>query len=103
MRLFVGNLSWGINADALKVFFGTAGSVTDARIIKERSSGRSRGFGFVTFEEREAGLHAIEQFNGTEFEGRELRIDEALERPESSETITEALERPESSEATSTE
>lgn len=85
MRLFVGNLSWGINADVLKSFFGSAGLVTDARIIKERSSGRSRGFGFVTFEEREAGLSAIEQFNGIEFEGRELRIDEALERPLSSE------------------
>jgi len=85
VRLFVGNLSWAINADALKSFFGSAGMVTDARIIKERSSGRSRGFGFVTFEEREAGLNAMEQFNGTELEGRELRIDEALERPISTE------------------
>ena len=88
MRLFVGNLPWGINAEALKDFFGAAGHVIDARIIKERSSGRSRGFGFVTFEERQAGLDAIEQFNGQEFEGRELRIDEALERPQNSEATT---------------
>ena len=81
MRLFVGNLPWGINADALKAFFGAAGHVTDARIIKERSSGRSRGFGFVTFEAREEGLSAIEQFNGAELDGRPLRIDEAIERP----------------------
>ena len=90
MRLFVGNLPWSINADALKTFFGTAGLVVDARIIKERSSGRSRGFGFVTFEEREDGLNAIEQFNGQEFEGRELRIDEALERPQTEELTTPA-------------
>lgn len=90
MRLFVGNLPWSINADALKTFFGTAGLVVDARIIKERSSGRSRGFGFVTFEEREDGLNAIEQFNGKEFEGRELRIDEALERPQTEEVTTPA-------------
>ena len=90
MRLFVGNLPWGINADALKSFFGAAGVVVDARIIKERSSGRSRGFGFVTFEEREDGLNAIEQFNGQEFEGRELRIDEALERPQTEEVATPA-------------
>ena len=88
MRLFVGNLPWSINAEALKAFFGSAGVVVDARIIKERSSGRSRGFGFVTFEEREAGLNAIELFNGKEFEGRELRIDEALERPQSEEATT---------------
>ncbi|MGB0648469.1 MAG: RNA recognition motif domain-containing protein [Bradymonadia bacterium] len=81
MRLFVGNLPWGVNAEALKEFFGSAGQVTDARIIKERSSGRSRGFGFVTFEEREAGLSAIEKFNGAELDGRPLRIDEAIERP----------------------
>ena len=49
MRLFVGNLAWSVNGQALRELFGQVGNVVDARVNKERDSGRSRGFGFVTF------------------------------------------------------
>ena len=79
MRLFVGNLSWSVTAKELRDTFSEFGEVEDARIIKERSSGRSRGFGFVTFCDAEGGNRALESLNGTEFFGRELKLDRAQE------------------------
>ena len=83
MRLFVGNLSWSVDGDALRELFGKAGQVVDARVIKERDSGRSRGFGFVTFETEEGAENAIREFHGQELNGRPLRIDKAIERKDS--------------------
>ena len=80
MRLFVGNLSWSVDGDVLRELFAQAGNVVDARVIKERDSGRSRGFGFVTFETEEGAESAIRDFHGHELNGRPLRIDRALER-----------------------
>lgn len=80
MRLFVGNLSWSVDGQALKELFGTVGNVVDARVIKERDSGRSRGFGFVTFEFAEEAEKAVSEFQGYELSGRPLRIDRAIER-----------------------
>ena len=79
MRLFVGNLSWSVTAKELRDTFSKFGEVEDARIIKERSSGRSRGFGFVTFCDAEEGNRALENLNGSEFFGRELKLDRAQE------------------------
>lgn len=84
MRLFVGNLSWSVDGDTLRELFAQAGNVVDARVIKERDSGRSRGFGFVTFETEEGAENAIRDFHGKELNGRPLRIDKAIERQDSS-------------------
>ena len=60
MRLFVGNLAWSVDADCLRSLFQDVGNVVDARVIKERDSGRSRGFGFVTFENEDEANRALE-------------------------------------------
>lgn len=78
-KLYVGNLSWGTTEDSLQELFGSIGQVHSAKIITDRESGRSRGFGFVEMDEADADK-AIEQLNGQEFEGRSLRVNEAQER-----------------------
>lgn len=80
MRLFVGNLAWSVDADCLRNLFQDVGHVVDARVIKERESGRSRGFGFVTFESEAGATRALETYNGTDLNGRPLRIDKAIKR-----------------------
>lgn len=80
MRLYVGNLPWKVRDQELEELFQTVGEVSSARVITDRENpGRSRGFGFVEME-KEAGIRAIEQMNGYELDGRELRVNEALER-----------------------
>ena len=88
MRLFVGNLSWSVDGEALRDLFGQAGTVVDARVIKERDSGRSRGFGFVTFDTEEGAENAIREFHGQELNGRPLRIDRAIERKDPAKAST---------------
>ena len=80
MRLFVGNLAWSVTAACLKELFEGVGTVVDARVIKERESGRSRGFGFVTFETEVDASRALDEFNGADLNGRPLRIDKAIKR-----------------------
>ena len=80
VRLFVGNLAWSVDAQCLRKLFQDVGPVVDARVIKERESGRSRGFGFVTFETEDDATRALETFNGSELNGRPLRIDKAIKR-----------------------
>lgn len=79
-KLFVGNLSWGIDRDGLYQAFEPYGEIEDARVITDRDTGRSRGFGFVTFVDGEAGARAMEEMNGKELDGRPLRVNEAMER-----------------------
>ncbi len=79
MNLYVGNLSWGVDDDSLKDFFETYGEVTDARVITDRETGRSRGFGFVEMPD-EAARNAIAQGDGVELDGRALKINEAKPR-----------------------
>lgn len=78
MELYVGNLPWSINDADLKELFSGAGEVTDATIILDRNSGRSRGFGFVEMA-REVGQKAIEKFSGHIIDNRSLRVNEANE------------------------
>lgn len=80
MKLFVGSLSWDTTDQTLRDAFKRFGEVVEAKVITERDSGRSRGFGFVTFAEDEAGRNAISEMNGTELDGRTIRVDEASER-----------------------
>jgi cold-inducible RNA-binding protein len=76
-KLFVGSLSWGVNDDALKSAFGVHGEISEAVVINDRDTGRSRGFGFVTFEDDDAADKAVAALNGTELDGRTIRVDVA--------------------------
>lgn len=64
-RLYVGNLSWSVDSMALESFFSEQGKVLDAKVVYDRESGRSRGFGFVTYSSAEEVENAIESLNGT--------------------------------------
>ena len=79
MNLYVGNLSWGVDDDGLKNFFEQYGEVTSARVITDRETGRSRGFGFVEMPDQ-AAQAAIEQGDGIDIDGRPIRISEARPR-----------------------
>ena len=81
MNLYVGNLSWGVDDDSLRTFFENYGEVTEARVITDRETGRSRGFGFVEMPE-EAAKKAIAQGDNLELDGRALKINEAKPREE---------------------
>ncbi len=77
MRLYIGNLSYQTTDDTLRTYFSQAGAVSSAAVIRDKISGRSRGFGFVEFESDDEGRKAVEMFNGKEFEGRPLVVNEA--------------------------
>ncbi|HIA02730.1 MAG TPA: RNA-binding protein, partial [Myxococcales bacterium] len=79
-KLFVGGISWNTTDQALRTAFEQYGEVTDAKIITDRETGRSRGFGFVTFSEDGDAENAVESMNGTELDGRTLNVNEARER-----------------------
>jgi RNA recognition motif-containing protein len=76
-KLYVGNLSFSSTEDELKTLFSQFGEVTSVTIIKDRDTGRSRGFGFVEMENADT---AAEQLNGKEYGGRPLTVNEARER-----------------------
>ena len=76
-RLYVGSLSYDTNDARLKEIFSEAGTVSTANVIIDRMSGRSKGFGFVEMSTDEEAEKAIEMFNGKEFEGRTLTVNEA--------------------------
>ncbi len=77
--LYVGNLPYSTSEEELKEVFLKYGEVSSAKIITDRETGRSRGFGFVEIEE-EAAQKAIDALDGKEFGGRSLRVNEARER-----------------------
>ncbi len=80
-RLYVGNLSYDTDTETLRSAFSANGEVTDAHVVMDRESGRSRGFGFVTMATPELAKKAIEAMNGTMLDGRAIRVNEAEERP----------------------
>lgn len=75
-KLFVGSLPWSINNDSLRELFTQYGEITDAVVIMDRDSGRSKGFGFVTFTTEEAAQKALEM-DGKEVEGRTIVVNKA--------------------------
>ena len=81
-RLYVGNLSFQVETEQLRELFAPHGEVVDAIVLTDRESGRSRGFGFVTMASEAEAQSAIEALNGTEHDGRTLRVNEARERSE---------------------
>ncbi len=76
-KLFVGSLSWDTNDEGLRNAFAPHGEIEEAVVISDRDTGRSRGFGFVTFEDDEAADKAVAALNGTELDGRTIRVDVA--------------------------
>jgi len=81
-RLYVGNLAFSVTSDDLRELFGTYGTITSAEVLIDRTSGRSRGFGFVEMENDEEADAAIEGLDGTDHEGRRLNVNEARARTE---------------------
>src|SRR4051812_27667806 len=77
MKLYVGNLSFQTTEDDLRDLFSQAGTVDSCRIITDRDTGRSRGFGFVEMSSKAEGQAAIDQFGGRELDGRALTVNEA--------------------------
>ncbi|MGE0635000.1 MAG: RNA recognition motif domain-containing protein [Bacteroidia bacterium] len=77
MTIYVGNLSFQMKDDDLKNTFAEFGNVTSAKVISDKYSGRSKGFGFVEMDNDAAGKAAIEALNGKEVQGRPLRVNEA--------------------------
>ncbi len=80
--LYVGNLNFRTEEDSLRAAFSEFGTVTDARIVFDRDTGRSRGFGFIEMENDSEAESAVEQMNGADLDGRPLRVNEAQPRGE---------------------
>ncbi|MEO8083220.1 MAG: RNA-binding protein [Ardenticatenales bacterium] len=80
-KLFVGGLPWSVTSEELQDMFAPHGEVTDAVVIKDRESGRSRGFGFVEFEDDAAAQAAINALNNSDLGGRTITVNEANDRP----------------------
>lgn len=80
MNIYVGNLAWEMTEDDLRDAFAAFGQVESARIITDRMTGRSRGFGFVEMPDVEEGKAAIADLNGKELKGRNLKVNEARPR-----------------------
>jgi RNA recognition motif-containing protein len=76
-KLFVGSLSYGVDDDQLKEFFSSVGEVVSALVIKDRDTGRSKGFGFVEMSSEEEAKEAIKQLNNKELDGRSIIVNEA--------------------------
>jgi cold-inducible RNA-binding protein len=78
--LFVGNLSFGTTQAAIEQVFSAVGEITEVALPTDRESGRPRGFAFITMATAEGAAKAIAELNGTELDGRTIRVDEAQER-----------------------
>ena len=79
-KIYVGNLPYQTDSETLQQLFEAYGAVTDAIIITDRETGRSRGFGFVEMPDEEAAKNAQTELNGHEYEGRKLTVNEARPR-----------------------
>lgn len=80
-KLFVGNLSWKVSEQSLRQFFETIGPVASAKVVTDQMTGKSKGFGFVEYENPEDALVAVRELGEKELDGRQIRVSEAQERP----------------------
>lgn len=80
-KIYVGNISFGTQEEDLRDLFGAKGEVLSVKIITDRESGRSKGFGFVEMSSNDDAQTAINDLNGQEFQGRNLKVNEAMDRP----------------------
>jgi len=74
-KLFVGGLSWGTDDAALQSAFSQYGDIDSVRVVMDRNTGRSKGFGFVSFVNRDSAQEAVDKMNGSELDGRTIRVD----------------------------
>lgn len=81
-KLFVGNLSYSITDDQFKALFATYGTIVSINIVKDKFSGRSKGFGFVEFEKEEEAQAAMQALDGSAQDGRNIVVKEAKPREE---------------------
>lgn len=79
-RLYVGNLPYSVTEGDLKDEFGRFGSVKEAKVIIDKGTGQSKGFGFVEFEKADDAVFAEREMNDAEFKGRKLKVNEARMR-----------------------
>ena len=77
MKLYVGNLSYRVSEDLFRDFFADFGEIVNVKIITDRMTGQSKGFGFVEFADKESAESAIKELNGKDFEGRCIVVNEA--------------------------
>ena len=84
MNIYVSHLSWGTSSEGLGNLFMQFGEVSSANVITDRETGRSRGFGFVEMPSDEEGQKAIDQLNGTNFEGQTISVNVARPREDRS-------------------
>ncbi len=82
-KLFIGGLSWDTTDDSLVRSFSRFGEVKEATVVVDRDTGRSRGFGFVSFNDEQAAQQAIAEMDGAQLDGRTIRVDAAQERSRS--------------------
>jgi RNA recognition motif-containing protein len=80
-KLFVGSLSWNTTSEELQSAFAGCGDIVEAKVVTDRDTGRSRGFGFVTYSDAESATRAIEELDGSSLDGRSIRVDRANDRP----------------------
>jgi len=80
MNIYVGNLSYRVSSDMLEQLFSQHGQVSSARVIMDRETNRSKGFGFVEMDNNDEAMKAMDSLNNYEFEGRALRLNEAQPR-----------------------
>ena len=76
-KIFVGNLEYSVSSEELRDHFASIGTIIDAVVIKDKMTGRSRGFGFVEFESDEMAKEAVEKLNGSELKDRKINVNEA--------------------------
>ncbi len=81
-KLYIGNLSFEVTDTDLSQLFGQCGQVSSAKIITDRATGRSKGFGFVEMPNDDEARHAIDRMKGFEFKGRQITVDFATDKPE---------------------
>lgn len=80
-KLFVGSLSWNTTSEQLEQAFAACGDVVEAKVVTDRETGRSRGFGFVTFQDDAGATKAIQELDGTTLDGRTIKVDKANDKP----------------------
>ena len=81
MNIYIGNISYQTTEDDVQTLFGEHGTVDSVHLISDRETGRSKGFGFIEMPNDEEGKKAIEAFDGSDFGGRQLKVNEARPRP----------------------
>ena len=80
-KIFVGGISWNTDEEGLREAFDQFGEVVEAKVITDRETGRSRGFGFVTFAEASSVSDAVAGMDGRDLDGRTIKVNEAQDKP----------------------